>query len=92
MPQFLADSPCPKLPDWIPKVLAGNPHCGPCHADHGGGFVVQLEDPVIDIYFIEFEIICKIVDQVSHLEFVVPIFWSEFLSSPLAFVQPYMLC
>ena len=76
------------VPDGVSEVLGGDAHRGPCHADHGRGFVVQLEDPVIDIYFIKLEIISKIVDQVSHLEMVICVFWSEFLSSPLS----YMAC
>ena len=71
MPQFLADSPCPKLPDWIPKVLTGNPHCGPCHADHHGHLVVQLERPVVDIGLLEVKVVGEITQQMSHADLFV---------------------
>ena len=56
-----------KLPDRVSKVLAGNPHCGPCHADHHGHLVVQLECPVVNIDLIKLEVVSKITEQVSHL-------------------------
>ena len=56
-----------KLPDRVSKVLAGNAHGGPCHADHHGHLVVQLECPVVNIDLIKLEIISKITQKVSHL-------------------------
>ena len=55
------------LPDRISKVLTGNPHGGPCHADHHGHLVVQLECPVVNIDLIKLEVVSKITEQVSHL-------------------------
>ena len=45
--------------DWIPEVLTGNPHFGPCHADHRGHLVVQLECPVVNIDLIKSEVVGK---------------------------------
>ena len=47
-------------PDGVPKVLAGDPHCGPRHADHHGHLVVQLERPVVNVCLLEVEIVGEI--------------------------------
>ena len=53
-------------PDGVPKVLAGNPHSGACHADHHGHLVVQLERPVVDVGLLEIEVVGEIRQEVSH--------------------------
>ena len=47
-------------PDGVPKVLAGDPHRGACHADHHGHLVVKLERPVVYVCLLEIEIVGEI--------------------------------
>ena len=49
-------------PDWVPEVLAGNPHCSTSHADHHRHLVVHLEHPVVDVDLIEGEIFHQITE------------------------------
>ena len=53
-------------PDGVSKVLAGDPHRGPRHADHHGHLVVQLERPVVDVGLLEIEVVGEIAQQMSH--------------------------
>ena len=53
-------------PDGVPKVLAGDPHRGPRHADHHGHLVVQLECPVVNIDLLKGEIVLQTLKEVRH--------------------------
>ena len=48
------------LPDRISKVLAGNPHGGPRHADDHGHLVVELECPVVYVDLIYGDVVGQI--------------------------------
>ena len=53
-------------PDGVAKVLGGNAHGGPSHAEQGGGAVVELEHPVVDVDLVELEPAGEIVHKMSH--------------------------
>ena len=53
-------------PDGVTKVLGGDPHGGPGHAEQGGGSVVELEHPVVDVDLVELEPAGEIVHKMSH--------------------------
>ena len=54
------------LPDRVTKVLGGDAHGGPGHAEQGGGAVVELEHPVVDVDLVELEPAGEIVHKMSH--------------------------
>lgn len=53
-------------PDRVTKVLGGDAHGGPGHAKQGGGAVVELEHPVVDVDLVELEPAGEIVHKMSH--------------------------
>ena len=54
------------LPDGVTKVLGGDTHGGPCHAEQRRGAVVELEHPVVDVDLVELEPAGEIVHKMSH--------------------------
>ena len=55
-----------ELPDWVTKVLGGNPNSGTQHADDRAALVEELEGPVVDVGLIELEVVGEIAEKVSH--------------------------
>ena len=48
------------------KILAGNPHGGPCHADEHGHLVVQLDCPVVYVDLIKCDVVGQVTQKVGH--------------------------
>ena len=55
-----------ELPDWVTKVLGGNPNSGTQHADDRAALVEELEGPVVDVGLIKLEVVGEIAEKVRH--------------------------
>ena len=55
-----------ELPDWVTKVLGGNPNSGTQHADDRAALVEELEGPVVNVGLIKLEVVGEIAEKVRH--------------------------